>query len=571
MDGDDFYREASKPKRAPSWAAKLRRHSSLHSSSSPVTGEAYRRRSSRFDRSQVTSCYDVDAMIEAEQSFRFDAPPVPAIDHSSVSMRMPQVRTYSPLLPEPSPSVTPESRRTSGSDRVDPFTPIEVSKGLQYDNIWRTLPPSGGTLAVPAPRPMPTTATMPNLRASRSADPMSPRPCDDEPSHPRKGHYSDCDQYTADVDSQFGELIIHRSQSVGEDSAYDDLNVEDAEIVDTETILTEHNALLKAYGAGPGDQHEEMLSIDYYNTLAQEYRDIAMPAGRLWDDSPVDEASVSDIRFVPKPLFFANEYQGAEEVLPVRKPAQNNRSIHSRDPSGDDKHDSRVPSEGSRVSRLSRTLSRRLSLHHRKTSSGQSIEDKSRLSRPFQDEPRRFELRESYSPQIERTDPVQRLRNDSRRGPPASLQLQTTNSTFASSIKNTLKRISPTLNSAASISQIRHHERQPSSTIGTPSLRQDFAHADPPASRWTLGAVQKARHNSSQYKTEKAARASMPAPKTKGIALSSFVGGLVEARDEIKRKQRRNEIKNSIRVVGQADSYADVEFVAPKQPPAGWI
>lgn len=256
-------------------------------------------------------------------------------------------RTYAPLLPEPSPSLTATSRRSSDLHIITQLSPVSPPKEGQ---LWTDLPPSPPSPeeeelepVTPAPQllpplrilhlrsqgsteslPSPMTSTQVLPSRARSASPTPDRlkgpwsaglgKARDSPSQTPsrlKGPWSPGIGHTADVESRSSAClkgpwspgVAHtRDDSIEKALSKLGINEDGSENTRGRTYTKTHKKV-----TSKEDKTEDNVSGNYHDALVEQYRALAAPTVGQWEDSSDDEQAVGNFRLVPKPLFWMHK------------------------------------------------------------------------------------------------------------------------------------------------------------------------------------------------------------------------------------------------------------------------
>jgi hypothetical protein len=330
---------AAAPKSAPAVApagSNLRRVSSLHAATSPgawLGGESsktYREGDELDIRYSINKSHQIN-MFSASTPLLLKTPESQYLEH----------RVYSPLLPEPSPSITPVSRRSVEYVEATPHIISQYApKANNVVELWRTLPPSP-----PATAPIPPMAA--RLFSPRSTEHLaSPRysapPQRAKSSDPPTSRQGKAPDVSHQRESSIEKVL--QNLGVNEEGQPDEKRgrKKTRQIAPRSTHYNHYHPGAKSKSKKPkeikdepgwedytGDvdsEGEYILSAEYHTALVDQYRALAAPVQGQWDESTDEEESAHNFRFVPKPLFWKTkdgtvEQQQHDHVTsPQRKP-----------------------------------------------------------------------------------------------------------------------------------------------------------------------------------------------------------------------------------------------------------
>lgn len=254
-------------------------------------------------------------------------------------------RTYAPLLPEPSPSLTTTSRRSSDLHIITQLSPVNQQ---EQEQLWADLPPSPPSpeaesaeplspepQLLPPPRilhlrsqasteslPSPSTPTYGLPNRARSSSPPSDRlkgpwsagiaKVHDSPSQtpsrlkgpwsPRIAHTIDAESASpAHLEGPWSPGVAHtRDESIEKALSNLGINKDGSENTRGRTYTRTH----KKVTSQEDKKDDDLLSGNYHDALVEQYRSLAAPTVGRWDESSDDEQAAGNFRLVPKPLFW---------------------------------------------------------------------------------------------------------------------------------------------------------------------------------------------------------------------------------------------------------------------------
>lgn len=270
-------------------------------------------------------------------------------------------RTFAPLLPEPSPSLSATSQ---GSSDLRTDTDLRLLDGLRDKQLpidSFPSPPSPELQLLSPPQvpqlrlqgsseslPSPSTHSLVLPDRARSSSPPSDRlrwPLSPGPT------ISHDHQFQSHLKVPLGPDVAYQADTTPAPSAYSkrslvpsaaniddeptekalssfDINKDGPDDARRRSIARRHK---KVTSKERTETDSDMLPGTYHNVLVEQYRALAAPTTGQWDESS-DEEVAGTFRFVPKPLFWIHKGRNAPvaRIEEQRSETEKHRIIHQR-------------------------------------------------------------------------------------------------------------------------------------------------------------------------------------------------------------------------------------------------